>query len=112
MLTATDAPALFLGALTLVLLVLTWMQWQEVQRRERQERVWQKIRTVLDERAQQMDRKHRSLDAAMVDDRGRCWICTAPANPLELLDTGARHELACLDCAQTLRTLRGARQEM
>ncbi|MCA2991173.1 hypothetical protein [Gemmatimonas sp.] len=110
--TATDAPTLFLAALTLVCVVLTWMQWQEVQRRERQDRVWQKIRTVLDEQAKQAERKHRSLDLAMTDDRGRCWICTAPANPLELYDTGDRHELACLACAQTLKTLRTARQEM
>lgn len=54
------------------------------------------------------NRRMQQLDRAMSDDRGACWICTAPVGVLELVDGGARVDLACLECAEVLKARKGA----
>ncbi len=44
-----------------------------------------------------------SMDAAMTDMAGRCWVCTTEARMLELVDIGYRFELACGSCADILK---------
>lgn len=44
-----------------------------------------------------------SMDKAMTDMNGRCWICTEEAGWLELVDAGARFELACVPCAEATK---------
>jgi hypothetical protein len=46
-----------------------------------------------------------SMDRAMTDMTGRCWVCTAEANPLELVDSGHRFDLMCGHCAHVRKTM-------
>jgi hypothetical protein len=48
-------------------------------------------------------RRWLSMDLALTDHRGVCWICQQDAAVLELLDVGSRYELACLACASVLK---------
>jgi len=41
----------------------------------------------------------------MTDMTGRCWVCTAEANPLELVDSGHRFDLMCQHCAHVRKTM-------
>lgn len=50
-----------------------------------------------------------SMDAAMTDMGGRCWVCTSEAGVLELVDSGHRYDLACMECAHVLKATK--RQE-
>lgn len=53
-----------------------------------------------------------SMDAAMTDDRGRCWSCLDEARVLELVDTGRRYALLCASCATVTKALKApTRQE-
>jgi hypothetical protein len=56
------------------------------------------------------DARHRqraaSMDRALTDAAGHCWVCTAPAPVLELVDVGVRYELACLRCAPVCKARR------
>lgn len=47
-------------------------------------------------------RRWLSMDMALTDMRGVCWICQQDAAVLELLDVGSRFELACRECADAL----------
>ena len=51
-------------------------------------------------------RRIDQMDRAMTDDRGVCWVCTAPAKVLELVDHAGRFDLCCLDCAAVLKPRR------
>lgn len=51
------------------------------------------------------DRRLASMDAAMADMNGHCWVCTGPARVLELVDAGYSYALACSQCAETLKGL-------
>lgn len=53
-------------------------------------------------------RRLAQLDKAMTDERGVCWVCTTPVRVLELVDTGARVDLACVECAEVLKARKGA----
>lgn len=50
--------------------------------------------------------RFRTMDAALTDERGSCWVCQAPAPVLELVDAGRRFELACMACAAALKALK------
>lgn len=67
---------------------------------------------VTRERADDAQRlRVASMDRAMTDMDGRCWVCTAECAVLELVDTGTRYELACLPCATVAKAVRTFNQE-
>lgn len=78
-----------------VLLLATWVAYGDATTKEAVER-----RAAL---------RLSSMDKAMTDMDGRCWVCTAEANPLELVDTGRRFELACGPCAALTHALARSR---
>lgn len=47
-----------------------------------------------------------SMDAAMTDERGRCWACLNEGHVFELVDTGRRYALLCHACAAITRNLK------
>lgn len=52
-----------------------------------------------------------SMDAAMTDDRGRCWSCLDEARVLELVDTGRRYALLCASCATVTKALTATKRQ-
>ena len=102
---------LMVGAVWAVLLGSTVIAYRRVRQREAADA---RVRALIAERCAAFDaeqRRMQQLDRAMSDDRGACWICTAPVGVLELVDAGDRYELACAGCAETLKLRRVLRQE-
>lgn len=48
-------------------------------------------------------KRWETMDLALTDERGVCWVCQQHSGVLELVDVGRRYELACLDCAHVLK---------
>ena len=80
-----------LTAIVALLVVAAWVAYEDALVREAVDRA-EAIRV-------------ESMDRAMTDMDGRCWVCTAEANPLELVDEGPRYALACIACAHTLKSM-------
>ena len=84
-----------LTALLAVLLLAAWVTYGDA-----------RVKEAVDRAAAL---RLESMDLAMTDMTGRCWVCTAEANPLELVDTGRRFELACGPCAALTKALTRSR---
>lgn len=80
-----------LTALLAVLVLAAWVAYEDARVKEAVDRA-EAIRTV-------------SMARAMTDMEGRCWVCTAEANPLELVDSGHRWDLMCLHCATVRKSM-------
>jgi hypothetical protein len=82
---------ILLTALLALLLVGAWVAYGDA-----------RVKEVLDRAA---ELRLKSMDLAMTDMTGRCWVCTAEANPLELVDSGHRFDLMCQHCAHVRKTM-------
>ena len=80
-----------LTAIVALLVVAAWVAYEDALVREAVDRA-EAIRV-------------ESMDRAMTDMDGRCWVCTAEANPLELVDSGHRWDLMCLHCATVRKNM-------
>jgi|GEM_PF-3389998 hypothetical protein len=80
-----------LTAVVALLVVAAWVAYEDALVREAVDRA-EAIRV-------------ESMDRAMTDMGGRCWVCTAEANPLELVDSGHRWDLMCLHCATVRKSM-------
>jgi hypothetical protein len=80
-----------LTALLAVLLLAAWVTYGDARVKEAADRA-EALRSI-------------SMARAMTDTNGRCWVCTAEANPLELVDSGHRWDLMCLHCANVRKTM-------
>jgi hypothetical protein len=82
---------ILLTALLAVLLLAAWVTYGDARVKEAADRA-EALRL-------------KSMDLAMTDMTGRCWVCTAEANPLELVDSGHRFDLMCGHCAHVRKTM-------
>ena len=82
---------ILLTALLAVLLLAAWVTYGDARVQEAADRA-EALRSI-------------SMARAMTDTNGRCWVCTAEANPLELVDSGHRWDLMCLHCAHVRKTM-------
>lgn len=82
---------ILLTALLALLVVAAWVAYEDA-----------RVNEAMDRAEAMRDESH---DRAMTDRDGRCWVCTAEAEPLELVDSGHRWELACLACAHTIKSM-------
>jgi hypothetical protein len=82
---------IFLTALLAVLLLAAWVTYGDA-----------RVKEAVDRAAAL---RLESMDRAMTDMTGRCWVCTAEANPLELVDSGHRFDLMCQHCAHVRKTM-------
>jgi type II secretory pathway component PulJ len=102
---------LTLTALLALLLLAAWVAYGDATAKEAVDAAQSAELHAQTQRWDALQRKHDSMDRAMTDMDGRCWICTAEANPLELVDSGARYDLACAACAHTVKTMKTLPQE-
>ena len=82
---------ILLTALLCVLLLAAWVTYGDARVKEAADRA-EALRSI-------------SMARAMTDTNGRCWVCTAEANPLELVDSGHRFDLMCGHCAHVRKTM-------
>lgn len=101
---------LFLAVLSALLIVASVYALADAETREALAKYDAERHAALDARWAENDakwdtlqRKHLTLDAACKDINGKCWVCTEPHGVLELVDAGARYELACVQCAHILK---------
>lgn len=93
----------FLTGASVLLIAAAVSEYRWAKRREAMAAAEQQEWDAVQTRAQEIERRWASMDAAMTDMNGRCWVCTAEAGMLELVDIGHRYELACTACAEILK---------